>query len=410
LRAMDNNRLPDMAEKRLARLVLRMMVKGVQPVDDDKDRGLLVAAVREHAANQHPDEQMVRVRYRDDTLPDVPGAPTLDTTSPFTHVPAMEASGAAVYAWAGWLDAGFCREMLALHNSVRNPGSRLVIGPWGHGGRWYTSPVLPRRRATEFDHVAEMVRFFDLHLVGRDARIEAEPPIHYFTMGEERWKTASEWPIPGTTAERFYLGAGWALARETPPDTGSDRLRVDFGVGTGVHSRFGKHLTGGRFGVSYPDRARRDRRLLTYTSAVLTEDLEITGEPIVTLYVSSTATDGAFIVYLEDVDPGGTVRCCTDGGLRASARATGDAPYPLGVPFHSGCREQERPLEPEIVTEFEFGLFPVSWLFRAGHRIRVAVAGADKDNFAPVAEEQTPVIELHRSVRFASRIDLPVVP
>jgi len=57
--------------------------------------------------------------------------------------------------------------------------------------------------------------------------------------------------------------------------------------------------------VVYPDRAEEDRRLLTYTSKPLEEDTEITGHPVVTLYVTSTATDGAFFVYLEDVDEAG---------------------------------------------------------------------------------------------------------
>lgn len=58
----------------------------------------------------------------------------------------------------------------------------------------------------------------------------------------------------------------------------------------------------------YPDRAREDRRLLTYTSAPLECDIEITGYPIVTMYAASTEADSAFFVYLEDVDEKGVVR------------------------------------------------------------------------------------------------------
>jgi putative CocE/NonD family hydrolase len=408
---MDSNRLPDMSENPIARVVLRMLVKGLQPVDGDTDRAQLAAAVREHEGNQHPDEQMVHIRYRDETIEGVPGEVTLETASPFNHAAAMESSGVAIYGWAGWLDGGFIREMLNLYATVRSPGNRIVIGPWGHGGRWYTSPMVKRRTATHFDHIGEMVRFFDLHLRGRDAGIGDEPPIHYFTMGAERWHDAYEWPLPGTTMTAFHLGANATLVPDAPtgPDQ-SDRSVVDFATGTGVHSRFGKHLSGGRYPVKYPRRARRDRRLLTYTSARLTDDLEVTGEGVVTLFVSSTATDGAFLVYVEDVDPNGTVRVCTDGGLRAAFRATGPAPYPVNVPFHPCRRADEQPLEPGVVTELTFGLFAVSWLFRAGHRIRVAIAGADKDNFAAVAEDQSPVIDVHHGAEYPSRVELPVRP
>jgi len=63
---------------------------------------------------------------------------------------------------------------------------------------------------------------------------------------------------------------------------------VDFSAGTGVHSRFGKHLTGGRSAVSYIDRAYADTQLLTYTSPPVPSDVEVTGHPVVRLFVEST--------------------------------------------------------------------------------------------------------------------------
>ena len=44
--------------------------------------------------------------------------------------------------------------------------------------------------------------------------------------------------------------------------------------------------------VIYPDRRKEDDKLLTYTSAPLTSDVRITGTPIVTVHMSTTATDG----------------------------------------------------------------------------------------------------------------------
>lgn len=408
MQAMDSNRLPDIPESRLVRFLLRLMIKGVRPVDGDTDRQLLAAAVREHATNEQANEQMMNVVHRDDLLPEAAAALTLDDFTPSTFADEMEASGTAIYAWTGWFDGGFVRDMITLHSTVRTPGSRLVIGPWGHGGRWYSSPTVRTKRATDFDHVAEMVRFFDQHLRD-DTSGTAEEPIHYFTMGEERWESAPHWPVPGAVPTSFYLARDATLGRDMPvePD-GADRYRVDFATTTGVHSRFGKHLTGGRYPVRYPKRAKRDRKLLTYTSLPLPEPLTVTGDPVATLFVSSTATDGAFFVYLEDVDPDGAVRVVSDGMLRASARRTADAPYPLPVPYHPFRRDDDVPLTPGVVHELTFGCFPVSWVFGAGHRIRVAFAGADRDNFAAVGADQSPVITLHRSPIHASRIDLPV--
>ncbi len=46
-------------------------------------------------------------------------------------------------------------------------------------------------------------------------------------------------------------------------------------------------------------------------------DTEITGHPILHLFVSSTAPDGDFFVYLEDVDENGEALLVTEGQLRA---------------------------------------------------------------------------------------------
>lgn len=295
---------------------------------------------------------------------------------------------------------------------MRNRGSRLVIGPWPHGGRWYSSPLVRGRRATDFDHVAELVRFFDRHLRDADHAFSTEDPVHYFTMGEERWKSARAWPPPEARPLVFYPGPGGELRPTQPDRNEADRYIVDFKAGTGVHSRFGKHLAGGRYPVGYPDRARRDRQLLVYTSAPLAEDTEVTGHPRACLQVSSTATDGAIIVYLEEVAPDGTVRVITDGALRLVTRqaSPGGWPYWAADLYRPFRRADVVPVTPGEVVDLTFDLFPVSWLFRAGHALRLALAGADADNFLAIAEDQAPTVCVHHGPGFPSRLELPAMP
>ena len=104
-----------------------------------------------------------------------------------------------------------------------------------------------------------------------------------------------------------------------------DAYTVDFTATTGRHNRWATN--GGAGDVIYGDRAAEDEKLVTYTSAAMVGDVEITGHPIVTLYVSSTEPDGAFIVYLEDVAPDGRVSYITEGQLRALLRR-------VSVPTH----------------------------------------------------------------------------
>ena len=302
--------------------------------------------------------------------------------------------------------------MISLHNTVRTPGSRIVIGPWPHGGRWYSSPFVGRRRRTDFDHVAEMVRFFDLHLRDVDRGVTDEAPVHYFTTGAECWNAADSWTAGLDHAEQFHLDADGTLSVRTPQLEGTDSRTFDAAATTGPHSRFGKHLAGGRYPVLYPDRANRDRPLFTYDSHPLSEPLEITGHPLFEFWASVSREDCAFFVYLEDVTPDGTVVHVTDGLLRASRRRVtpGPAPYWTAGPWRSGARAEESLLDVHEPTQFEIELFPVSHRFDVGHAVRLTVAGADADTFVQVpADLPMPRVVLHRGPDHDGFVTLPVV-
>ena len=70
-------------------------------------------------------------------------------------------------------------------------------------------------------------------------------------------------------------------------------------------------------------------------------------------------------------------------------------------------RDDAEPLVPGEPAELTFQLWPTSVLFRAGHRIRVAIAGADAGTFERLPAEGTPTIRVE--VAGASFLELPVV-
>ena len=162
--------------------------------------------------------------------------------------------------------------------------------------------------------------------------------------------------------------------------------------------------------VVYNDRSESDTRLLTYTSEPLKEDLEITGTPVVRLFVSSTTEDSAFFAYLEDVDPSGRVLYVTEGHLRALHRAISDEdpPYTMFGPHHSYLSKDAAPMIPGEFAEIAIGLHPTSVLLRKGHRIRIAIAGADKDTFTRIPESGTPRWTIERSEARPSHVELPM--
>jgi putative CocE/NonD family hydrolase len=201
------------------------------------------------------------------------------------------------------------------------------------------------------------------------------------------------WPLPQTDSQAWYFHESGRLDRTLPTADGSDRYAVDFAATPGKRNRWATNNDGGD--VVYGNRADADRRLLCYTSAVLPRDMEITGQPIVELVVDSTHSDGAFFVYIEDVTPDGLVRYVAEGQLRAIHRKLSNrAPFQVIGPYHSCMRSDALPLVPGEIAEISFALIPVSVLIKAGHRVRVAIAGADADTFARVPRLGDPILRV----------------
>ena len=189
----------------------------------------------------------------------------------------------------------------------------------------------------------------------------------------------------------------------------TERYNVDFTATTGKTNRW-KTQAGGP-DVVYDNRKAQTAKLLTYVSAPVTQPMQITGNPVVTLRVASTYEDGAFHVYLEAVGPDGTVRYLTEGVLRGSRRKLSNEapPYWQPGPYHSLKRGDYLPLVPGQMAELSFAMFPTSVVIPKGHKIRVSIAGADKDFYERVPAKGDPALTLSLGKDAASFIDLPII-
>jgi putative CocE/NonD family hydrolase len=375
------------------------------PVDSDPSGELMRQAIAGHGENLNAFQAVQGITFRDDEA--IPGW-TLDDISTHTRADDLAASEVAVYHWGSWLDGGSADGTIRAF--MESPGPRRgTIGSWTHGlsQNAYTGldrfPAVPSVEA-QWD---EALNFFDDVL--RKGKPLQGRILRYFTMGENRWKATATWPVPGVTTERLYLLESGVLGPVAPSSAlGEDLYEVDFEVLSAQESRWLSPLFADTW---YPDRTQRDVELLVYQTPPLTEDLEVTGYPVVRLELASTHTDGAFIVYLEDVDSFGRVTYVTEGILRGIHRKTGQDPsaWKRPTPYHSYRAADAQPLVPGEVAELSFGLHPTSYLFRAGHRIRIAIAGHDASAFRRVPAEGTPVLRIQRNSAHSSYVDLPVV-
>jgi putative CocE/NonD family hydrolase len=376
---------------------------GVRLVDEDTDKHLYGEAIRLRAQNVDVYAGARQTTFRDDHAFGV----TLDDISLHSYIRQIQKSNAAINSWGGWFDASTADAVIRSFMTLSNY-QRAVIGPWNHGGGQNASPY-QGDQALRVMLGYEELRFFDHYLKDVDTGLDSQKLLYYFTLGEGKWKTTTTWPLPQTKASRWYLSEGNTLANEAPTSAaGEDPYTIDFEATTGAKNRWHTQVGGE---VSYPDRAAEDKKLINYTSAPFANDTEITGYPVIDLFVTSTATDGAFFVYLEDVDQQGVVTYVTEGELRALHRkiSADTPPYKIAVPYHSFKKKDAMPLVPGQVAELKFALQPTSVLIKKGHRLRIAIAGADKDTFVRIPETGVPVIKFARNQQHASWIELPVI-
>ncbi|MCZ6834362.1 MAG: CocE/NonD family hydrolase [Planctomycetota bacterium] len=374
----------------------------VAPVDADPDGEMLVAARSVRSNHRNTDEQFKAAPRRDSIDAEL-NVRLYEVISPINYLDQIESSGVAIYHLAGWMDT-FVRDQLLLFANLDNP-QRIAIGPWFHQQRH------------EFDNFGEHIRWYDRYLKGIDNGIDQEPPVQYYVMGAskgQRWRTAQAWPLPQRRRTTFYLHAraidrhDGLLSRKSPnSNPGRIEYDVDYSTTTGLSNRW-RNAHGGP--GDYSDMNPNDEKGLSFTSAPLAGDIEITGHPKVSLWIESTADDGDFFVYLEEVDAEGVSNYITEGSLRASHRktTTPDFEY-FDLPYHRSFSIDLEPLEGKPVL-LEFDLHPTSNLFDEGHRIRVTITCADRDNQDTPELDPVPTITLHCHPDRASSIVLPIIP
>ena len=370
------------------------------PVDEDTDGRLLEEAQSSHQFNGSPADLWRSLPYRDSFSPISANRFYLEN-GPLYYRERVEHSRVAMYHWLTWNDTTGSRLKLVDAMNFNNPTKLMIAGNWGHcGGMAAGTRALPGIPDSErIDLLVEHHRFFDYFLKGIDNGLMDEPRVYYYTHGlpaGSEWRFGRNWPLPDERRERLYLRATGRLTA-TPP--AADEPGVDYQV---------------VFDLTVKNMAERG---LTFTSAPLPVAAEVTGHPVLHLWVSSTATDGDFFAILEEIDAqGGSVLGPwphIDGRLRASHRALHEPSFNnFGLPWHRSYAEDMVPLTPGEPVELVFDLMPLSNLFQTGNRLRVTIAGAAFDGTGPglpLDELPPPAIRVYHDAEHLSFIELPVV-
>ena len=381
------------------------------PVDGD-DGTLLRQARAQHTDNWDTLEEYAAAPYRDHASEGLDYA----RHGPSAHLASILEAGVPAYHFNAWYDI-FVLDATLWYANYTGP-QKLTIGAWSHGAMTNWDLNRERLRLEE----VEQHRWFDYWLKGIDNGIMDEPSIHYADMvspAEWAWRTANTWPPARVEERRLYFHGGpsgsvdsvndGTLSSAAPEASGDhDVYAIDPTTTTGTSTRW-DNAVGAAEEMSYPDLAPNDRKALTYTTPPLEDDLTVTGHPVVTLHVTSTEEDAVFHVLLQEVDPDGVSRYVTEGVLRGSLRALGEAPWDnLGLPYQRCFEGDRQPLPAQEPTPVVLDLHPTSTVFNRGNRLRVTVMCADADNTESPPHPEA-VIHVHRGLPAASSLLLTVV-
>lgn len=347
----------------------------LQPVDGDESYRLLRAAIASRVRHWQPEDYR-GAEFRDDRARN---GYTEFSSSPVAYLAGLRRERVPAQYWGSWMDAGTADAALARYRSLPQVPMDVWITANSHGNDRLTEPFFPTDATPSPSIDAQWAAMLDF--VGRVRAHQAiARTIHYYVLGAHAFRTSSEWPPADAHRTEWRLGPDHSLAAAVSAD-GEDRYTVDPTATTGDTTRWSTQLG---TAAAYADRRTEDARLLTYTSAPFDEDTELLGTPAVTLYIATTSKDPAFFSYLEDVGPDGRVTYLTEGLFRAvnrKAAATDELPYVQSEPGVSYSRHDAELMVPGEVAMVRFPVFPVAALIRRGHRLRLALAGADTSVF-----------------------------
>ncbi|CAM4352968.1 Xaa-Pro dipeptidyl-peptidase C-terminal domain-containing protein [Bordetella tumbae] len=382
--------------------------EGPQPVDEDPDGVLLQEAIHQHLGNFRQTEFMPEFRFREDPLPYDPTFSSA-TFSPYS-LAAQIPEDVAVLSVSGWMDGGgYMNGAISRYLTLSKNPRHLLLGPWDHGARIDISPWRTTQMA-DFPWLAEILRFFDHYLLGMQTGQESEDPIHYYALHAEQWRGAAEWPPYQESETRTsYLRPNNTLDATALATPSHRDYQVDFSIGTGAGTRY-ERIAAINSTEYYPDWQGRTDAMCSFTSEPLAVQTELAGHVVADLWISSSEPDAALFVYLTEIEADGTERYVTEGILRLLHRKVSPCPagYRTTWPFRSFRKDDASPVIPGQFEQIALPLLPTAWRFSAGSRIRLSIAGADKDHCGQVPHGRPPLLKIGTGGNHGSRVSLPL--
>lgn len=264
-----------------------------------------------------------------------------------------------VLAVSGWAD-GYSNSVFRLLANLDAP-VRGLIGPWSHKYPHLGEP------GPAIGFLQEVVAWWDHWLkderdngaMDRPALTiwmqDSAPPATTYDARPGRWVGEDSWPSRNIVPTRFPLGYYAIDAPGETPRSSPQSVRSPLSVG-----QFAGKWCSYNAPPDMPyDQREEDGGSLVFNSAVLDEELEVLGGPVVSLDMSVDQPVAQVIVRLSDVGPDGEATRVSYGVLNLNHHSGADAPSAL-------VTDERRTVDVQLNG--------MAQSFPAGHRLRVSVS------------------------------------
>jgi len=205
-----------------------------------------------------------------------------------------------------------------------------------------------------------------------------EPPVklEIRTGGMQRspFRFEDDWPIPRTKWTKMYL--------RIDRDPVENAKAVE---GEMVNAPLAKESKVS-YGAAAPTRPGKIPRGVSFETAPMAQDTEVTGHIVLNVWVSSNKEDMDIFATIRNIDPSGNdvmetgqmgepLQCVTKGWLRASHRKLDAKLSTASRPYHT--HDEKQPLKPGEIVPLDIELWPTSIVIPPEHRIALTVRGRD---------------------------------
>jgi putative CocE/NonD family hydrolase len=301
---------------------------------------------------------------------------------------------------SGWYDDDNGGSQLAwdIAKDYKKENRFMILGPWKHAGNAQRDLHAARlgNNALMYELDLYYQRWFDNKLKDMDTGFDKEKGVRFYMLGKNEWRESDCFPPSDFVQKSMYFGSE-TLSFEPQAVNG------DIGYSFDPYNPAPHLIDMAENEIAVPGNYKDVEErpdVITFTSDLMSKEMEIAGDIVVEFFASSSAVDTDWIVRLTDVDESGNSVKLSDGQLRAR--------------FRNGF-DHVQLLTPGKPEKFTIRMSNVANCFLKGHRLRLHITSGAKGlcfpnyNTGKSMAEEVEIIGAQQKVYFGEQFPSRII-